>query len=108
VAVLQSGEPSQNHFHIPVHPAVRFPQIASLGGWFDGTRIPAVYGNTAQGNYTLHSKRHHGKDGAPNYYGVHFDIFNPLSNIPVGSIQHLFGDVIGGHIGTPCLDPAWQ
>jgi hypothetical protein len=77
---------------------------AAFGGTFDGTRQSAVYGNAAQGNYTLHSKLHN-KDG---YFGFHFDTYNPLSNIPIGLIQHLFGDVIGGHIGTPCLDPAWQ
>ena len=31
---------------------------------------------------------------------------NPKQDV-VGMIGHLFGDVIGGHIGHPCLDPAW-
>jgi hypothetical protein len=79
---------------------------AAFGGFVDGTRQAAVYGNAAQGNYTLHSKQYGNQTSG--YYGVHFDRFNPLSNIPIGTIQHLFGDVIAGHIGTPCLDPAWQ
>jgi RHS repeat-associated protein len=73
-----------------------------FGGFIDGTRQAAVYGNAAQGNYTLHSKQHFG-----GYYGFHFDIYNPLTDV-VSTVAHLYGDVIGGHNGTPCLDPAWQ
>ncbi|HEV2199033.1 MAG TPA: hypothetical protein VGR73_04370 [Bryobacteraceae bacterium] len=77
---------------------------SALGGKIDGTRQDAVYGNAAQGNYTLHSKQHGGNGG---YFNAHFDIYNPGSDV-VSAIKHLFGDVIGGHNGSPCLDPAWQ
>jgi len=40
-------------------------------------------------------------------FDFHFDLFNPKKDV-VGLVGHLFGDVIGGHIGTPCLDPAWR
>ncbi|MGA3242966.1 MAG: RHS repeat-associated core domain-containing protein, partial [Bryobacteraceae bacterium] len=76
----------------------------ALGGNIDGTRQAAVYGNAAQGNYTLHSKQHGGKNG---YFNAHFDIYNPATDV-VSAIGHLFGDVIAGHAGSPCLDPAWN
>ncbi len=81
----------------------------ALGGGWDGVRQDAVYGNPAQGNYTLHS---HGKlqsSGSLRMrnFNAHFDIYNPWKDV-VGTIGHLFGDVIGGHLGKPCLDPAWQ
>jgi hypothetical protein len=76
-----------------------------FGGLVDGTRQAAVYGNPAQGNYTLHSKE--AGRGPSAAFDFHFDIYNPLSG-PIGLVGHLFGDVIGGHNGTPCLDPAWN
>ncbi len=72
----------------------------AFGGFIDGTR---QYANLAEGNYTLHSKQNVGGS-----FDFHFDIYNPLSGNPLDAIGHLFGDVIGGHIGSPCLDPAWQ
>jgi RHS repeat-associated protein len=39
-------------------------------------------------------------------FDFHFDLFNPKKDV-IDLIGHLFGDVIGGHIGKPCLDPAW-
>ena len=77
---------------------------AAFGGRIDGTRQPAVYGNAAQGNYTLHSKQH--GNNSSGSYSAHFDKYNPGD--VVGTIQHFFGDVFAGHIGSPCLDPAWQ
>jgi hypothetical protein len=76
-----------------------------LGGRIDGTRQQAVYGNAAQGNYTLHSKQH--GNNSNGYFSAHFDIFNPWSDV-VSAIGHLFGDVFAGHLGSPCLDPAWN
>jgi len=76
---------------------------AVLGGRFDGTRQPAVYGDAKQGDYTLHSHENRKKG----YYNAHFDIYNPKRDV-VSAIGHLFGDVFGGHLGSPCLDPAWQ
>jgi hypothetical protein len=76
-----------------------------LGGYIDGTRQPALYGNAAQGDYTLHSKQH-GR-GNSGYFNAHFDIFNWKTDV-VGAIGHLFGDVFAGHMGSPCLDPAWN
>src|ERR1700722_8125692 len=78
---------------------------AALGGFVDGTRQAAVYGNAAQGNYALHSKQN--GNANTGYYNAHFDIYNPFTDV-VSAIGHLFGDVIGGHNGSPCLDPAWQ
>jgi hypothetical protein len=76
--------------------------LAAFGGSLDGTRQDTVYGTGAQGNYTLHSKE------ADGWLNFHFDIYNPLSGNPINLVGHLFGDVIGGHIGSPCLDPAWR
>jgi len=77
----------------------------AFGGHLDGTRQAAVYGNAAQGNYTLHSKQHGNNNTG--YFNAHFDIYNPYTDV-VSTIAHLYGDVIGGHNGSPCLDPAWQ
>ena len=67
----------------------------------DGSRQDAVFGKAKQGNYTLHSKLLSGE------FYFHFDLYNPLKFVPFTTIAHLFADVIGGHNGTPCLDPAW-
>jgi RHS repeat-associated protein len=67
-----------------------------------GSHRDAVYGKAAVGHYTMHS---HGEPGAQ--YNFHFDMFNPLKDV-VSTIGHLFGDVLGGHLGVPCLDPAWR
>ena len=77
---------------------------ASFGNSFSGVRQDAVYGNAAEGNYPLHSRQNGGNSG---YYNLHFDTYDPTKDV-VGAIGHLFGDVFAGHIGTPCLDPAWQ
>ena len=77
-----------------------------FGGRLDGTRQAAVYGNPAQGNFTLHSKEH--GQGAQDHYSFHFDLYNPLSGNPLNFLGHVFGDVIGGNLGSPCLDPAWR
>jgi hypothetical protein len=77
-----------------------------FGGHLDGTRQAAVYGNPAQGNFTLHSKEH--GQGTQDHYSFHFDLYNPLSGDLVNFLGHVFGDVIFGNTGSPCLDPAWQ
>jgi len=74
-----------------------------FGGTHDGTRQDAVYGNAAQGNFTLHSKDQTRQYGS---FTFHFDLYNGM-NLPIGTIQHFYGDVFVGHLGTPCLDPAW-
>ena len=71
-----------------------------FGGSFDGTRQDAVFGNAAQSNYTLHSK----EINSSTAFQFHFDKYNPGSI--VGLVQHFFAEVLGGHKGTPCLDPA--
>ena len=73
-----------------------------FGGSFDGTRQDAVFGNAAQSNYTLHSK----EINSSTAFQFHFDKYNPGSI--VGLVQHFFAEVLGGHKGTPCLDPAWS
>ena len=78
-----------------------FTQFNNIfGGSFDGARQGAVFGSAAQLNYTLHSKDQDGR------FDFHFDIYNPLSG-PVNLVKHFFVEVIGGHSGSPCLDPAW-
>jgi hypothetical protein len=69
----------------------------------DGVRQPASTGLAAAGNYTLHSH----DDDTPNNYSFHFDRFNPLSDVS-GLVGHGVYDVLGGHLGHPCLDPAWH
>jgi RHS repeat-associated protein len=75
-----------------------------FGGSIDGTRQPAVFGNPAQSNYTLHSK----EIGNNSTFQFHFDKYNPFSFGTFGLVKHFFAEVLGGHIGTPCLDPAWS
>jgi hypothetical protein len=77
---------------------IQFDNI--FGGAFDGTRQGAVFGSPSQLNYTLHSKDQSGQ------FDFHFDIYNPLSG-PISLVKHFFVEVIGGHSGSPCLDPAW-
>jgi RHS repeat-associated protein len=71
------------------------------GGTNDGTRQAASTGLALAGGYTLHS---HGGVNSP--YSFHFDRFNPQDL--VGLVGHGVYDVLGGHLGHPCLDPAWQ
>jgi hypothetical protein len=77
----------------------------AFGGRIDGTRQSAVYGNAAQGDYTLHSKQHGNR--TTGNFNFHFDLYNPLTDV-LSTISHLFGDVIVGTLLSPCLDPAWQ
>lgn len=72
------------------------------GGSSDGIRQAASTGLAAAGNYWLHS---HGGVNAP--YSFHFDRFNPLWDVS-GLVGHGVYDVLGGHLGHPCLDPAWH
>ena len=63
----------------------------------------AVFGQRRDaGAVTMHSDLW----GPQGVFDFHFNLFNPKQDL-VGLIGHLFGDVIGGHIGQPCLDPAW-
>jgi RHS repeat-associated protein len=71
------------------------------GGTNDGTRQGASTGLALAGGYTLHS---HGGVNSP--YSFHFDRFNPQDL--VGFVGHGVYDVLGGHLGHPCLDPAWH
>ena len=71
------------------------------GGTNDGTRQAASTGLALAGGYTIHS---HGGVNSP--YSFHFDRFNPQDL--VGLVGHGVYDVLGGHLGHPCLDPAWQ
>ncbi len=78
-----------------------FNQFAKIfGGYLDGTRQDAVFGGAADHGYTLHSKQQ------GRVFDYHFDIYNPTSG-PVGLVKHFFVEVINGHVGSPCLDPAW-
>jgi RHS repeat-associated protein len=70
----------------------------------DGVRQAASTGLAASGGYTLHSQ--YGKAG-PTDYSFHFDRFNRNSGL-AGAIGHGIWDWAGGHIGHPCLDPAWH
>lgn len=38
----------------------------------------------------------------------HFDRYNPYHNFPIGTILHGGVDVLYGHLGVHCLDPAWR
>ena len=72
-----------------------------------GVRRTAVTG-LAAGIYTLHSQLQKPDPGIlPGEYSFHFDRFN-RNSIPVGTILHGVYDWIGGHLGHPCLDPAWH
>ena len=71
----------------------------------DGVREDAIAGNDGQGT-TLHSAEV--DTGNSDYYHFHFDIFKGAITNPVGLIGHFLYDVVGGHLGTPCLDPVWQ
>ena len=69
----------------------------------DGVRQYASTGLAAALGYTLHSQN--GK--IPDEYSFHFDRFNRNSGL-AGAIGHGVWDWAGGHIGHPCLDPAWH
>jgi hypothetical protein len=71
------------------------------GGTGDGVRQAATTGLAGADGYTLHS---HGGVNAP--YSFHFDRFNPQDL--AGLVGHGVWDVLGGHLGHPCLDPAWH
>jgi hypothetical protein len=38
----------------------------------------------------------------------HFDQYNPYHPFGLGTILHGAVDVLYGHLGTHCLDPAWR
>ena len=63
--------------------------LASIIG---GSRTPEANG------YTLHSQFNPGKL-ADQFHLDQFNWYNP---------GHVIGDVIGGNIGSPCLDPPWK
>ncbi len=71
----------------------------------DGVRQPAATGLAAALGYTLHSQV---GNFAPGEYSFHFDTFNPYSGYGLGAVGHGVIDVLGGHLGHPCLDPAWH
>jgi uncharacterized protein RhaS with RHS repeats len=76
-----------------------------FGGSLDGTRQPvAVFGNKEQSQYTLHSK----EIDSNSTFQFHFDKYNPFPLWKFGVVPHFFAEVLGGHAGTPCLDPAWS
>jgi RHS repeat-associated protein len=68
-----------------------------------GAHNSAVYGNPAQGHYTMHSH-----EKTLKLYNFHFDKYDPTDILRFQWVPHLFGEVIGGHpTGSVCLDPAW-
>jgi RHS repeat-associated protein len=69
----------------------------------DGVRQAASTGLAATLGYTLHSQN--GK--IPGDYSFHFDRFNRNSGL-AGAVGHGVYDWLGGHLGHPCLDPAWH
>ena len=78
------------------------PDFGPFEDLFANTRQPAVTGYNASG-YTLHS----GFVEKNGIYHFHFDTFNPLYDL-AGLLGHFAWDGVGGHIGHPCLDPAWN
>jgi hypothetical protein len=70
----------------------------------DGVRQNATTGQAASLGYTLHSQE--GKKKDPSDYSFHFDIYNPVD--VVGGAGHIGKEVIWGHMGHHCFDPAWQ
>ncbi len=74
----------------------------------DGVRQQATTGLAAAGGYWLHSQVGKNDPGiTPGEYSFHFDRFNG-QYAPSGTILHGVYDVLGGHLGHPCLDPAWH
>jgi hypothetical protein len=71
-----------------------------FGGTLDGTRQGAVFGGAADLGYTLHSK------DQGSQFDFHFDVYNPTAG-PISLVKHFVVEVIGGHLASPCLDPAW-
>lgn len=68
----------------------------------DGVRQDASTGLAAQLGFSLHSQL----NKIPGDYSFHFDRFNPQDVIGIGG--HAGWDVFRGHLGHPCLDPAWR
>jgi hypothetical protein len=74
----------------------------------DGVRQAAGTGLAAAMGYFLHSQVSKNDPGiVAGEYSFHFDRFSG-TNFPVGTAGHFFYDVLGGHLGHPCLDPAWH
>ena len=77
-------------------------------GQRDGIRQAASTGLAAALGHSLHSQVGKQDPGIlPGEYSFHFDRFNG-KNFPIGTIGHGLYDVLGGHLGNPCLDPAWH
>ena len=73
--------------------------FAGAGLASDGVRQPAVTGQALALGYFLHSQE--GKPKDPSNYSFHFDRFDY-------GVVHGVYDGLGGHLGHPCLDPAWH
>jgi hypothetical protein len=73
------------------------------GNTSDGVRQAASTGLAGAYGYTLHSQ----DDKVPGLFSFHFDRYNRNSGL-AGAIGHGGYDWIGGHLGHPCLDPAWH
>ena len=69
----------------------------------DGVRQAGSTGLAGAYGYTLHSQ----DDKVPDLFSFHFDRYNRNSGL-AGAIGHAGYDWIGGHLGHPCLDPAWH
>jgi hypothetical protein len=77
------------------------PSIFNSSG--NGSRYPTPVPTTDPSHsYYLHD---HNNNGILDF---HFDRYNPYHHFPIGTIQHGAVDVLYGHLGTHCLDPAWR
>jgi hypothetical protein len=85
-----------------------FASDFATNGPGDGVRQAATTGLAATLGYSLHSqvgKRDPGVQAGT--FSFHFDRYSGTS-FPIGTLGHFDYDVIGGHVGHPCLDPAWH
>jgi len=79
---------------------VDFKKLFNPNGYGSRRRKPVPTTDPAH-KYYLHDKKQNGD------LSFHFDRFNPYP-IGLGTIKHGAVDVLYGHLGIQCLDPAWR